>query len=1060
MNSQEEKWISDTGKSFPNADEPFGYNEASKNSSASTQTTIENLLSVSLEEAISAKPYTYDNITGVDSFDTTKPKIYGNTETHTKYIDSWVSYSSIYPNQRITGEFRRQPTALPYKGYSLDSVVTIHSVLAINPALDNTFDGLYIEYSANYVLKKIIVPYQQFQSKKLLDCFIGVCKSSKHSVKTANEYLYELICSVRWKFIAIPSLPGWKWVTVDGINQQFRYILFASNHVLNPRLLEFMPDAVRKRKLFDHYPSGEKIIWNCEKALPASGTLNIVFILRITSLFLSWFAVQGIFSKQIFILESSESADADILTAMIKTEDYESLQTHSLSLSRKECFNELNSVNDGTIVFRDTLSDRERKLHSDSLKCIHDFVQNTSGKETYAENFITVISSDVSKWLPSEKVLCLSFENKEIEIGCNAVMLQNIMGEFDSFLINYVKINIKIFQEFFIKNMKEIPQTFPENLPEDRKNLYIMMMFVFNFMNQIFLKPMFSDKDKDAMIEFLCEKNDANTYQRIQNDFISAVNECIRNRKIKIVDRKKNQFFEKHTHTAVAMDNILGFEPETIQEIIIPMMQHTVAFSNLINALVDGKILYAPEKNHHNRRHSIQMKDAEGKPNEIHVYSIDRNVLAENVRQRIDNLSQAAFLLERDEIPEEDFLPMIQCDGRIVGKLMRYKDEEDNSIFISGQMNAGKSYALIQRAVFLKELGHRVIIFDAKGSFTRERLCDALTEDSEELPFRFYDAAFLKGIGHGIIPSDTEGLFIPEKVWNQLTKDSEGKSVGFHNYNIERVGIPVDLFHLERKNRNTDTSILEKILSAGVGTLSKIQLKTLRKAASDLLTVVNPNENLQIEDILKMLDEKGPYSVHAQLEQLFSELSKLESPFYSTWEEFFKAHNGIIIFSIKPVAGQINSQFFDMILASLYQFQSSYFSIPLHIIIDEIRSQNVSQNSPLWSVVAEGRKFHMSVSCADQEYIASRNDRVGGLTGKFRNKIIMSPTTDSETAAAGILGYGNRKRRVFDAMEQGDCIVKLFCYNKEKRCNQYVTISGKICSYRDYQSFMKDKKTE
>ena len=66
-----------------------------------------------------------------------------------------------------------------------------------------------------------------------------------------------------------------------------------------------------------------------------------------------------------------------------------------------------------------------------------------------------------------------------------------------------------------------------------------MVMFVFNFMNQIFLKSMFSEEDKVAVIEFLCEKNDIDTYQRIRDDFIFAVNECIRNRKIKIIDRKK-----------------------------------------------------------------------------------------------------------------------------------------------------------------------------------------------------------------------------------------------------------------------------------------------------------------------------------------------------------------------------------------------------------------------------------------------------------------------------------------------------------------------------------------
>jgi len=139
--------------------------------------------------------------------------------------------------------------------------------------------------------------------------------------------------------------------------------------------------------------------------------------------------------------------------------------------------------------------------------------------------------------------------------------------------------------------------------------------------------------------------------------------------------------------------------------------------------------------------------------------------------------------------------------------------------------------------------------------------------------------------------------------------------------------------------------------------------------------------------------------------------------------------------------------------------QSRNFDIPLDLIMDEIPLEIVSNTSPLWEIVTAGRNYHMSFCCATQEYSASKNDRVGKLMGKIRNKVFFNPTSESETAVASALRYGDKKKKLFDVMGRGDCILKAMCYSHEEGRNNYISISGKICSYEKWQSFLSGNDT-
>ncbi len=749
--------------------------------------------------------------------------------------------------------------------------------------------------------------------------------------------------------------------------------------------------------------------------------LKLVWALRTASLFLSLFSDNGINVKQVLVLEPSPNVSAENLIAMMKTQDYGSISSLPLTLSdsptsaRKKYSMMLNQTSDGTVVFRDITLDNDKGSASIATNCIINDIMCTNGAEHSLHHLITVVSPYASRWFPQDTVLRLSFDDMGMQFDHDVdnSMLSEIAEAFDSILIQRVQDNPNLFYSCLNDS---IVKMVPDAIPDNRRGLYKMLMTMYCLVSKIFEMSLFTEQNISVLVEMLSEVED-DICSRISSEFVDAVNECIRNQTIRLVDKRLCENYKMGTNTAIATDNILGLEPETIAEVIMPLMRHRVSFRNLIDALSCEDILYAPEKEHHNNRHKIPMT-IEGRRTNIHVYSIYRNYLDEDVRQKIDNLPVQKYQLDRMSVPPADYLPMLLCNGQIVGKLMRYADEEDNSIFITGQMGSGKTYALAQRAALLADLNHHVVILDHMGTFSYQRMCKMLPQS-----------------------------FVDQHVY-------------FHC--VENKGIPVDLFYVNGDNLNTDRSVLNGVFSAGLGELSSSKANELSEMVSTFLPTSKLGEEKQSftsEQILQFLkNEKGnDGKFRTQLRTLAREISDYTMS-GDSWDQFFSKHGKISVISMEQSA-ETEISLINMLFQTLYKYQSRNFDIPLDLIMDEIPLEIVSNTSPLWKIVTAGRNYHISFCCATQEYSASKNDRVGKLMGKIHNKVFFNPTSESETAVASALRYGDKKKKLFDAMGRGDCILKAMCYSHEEGKNKYITISGKICSYEKWQSFLSGNDT-
>ncbi len=950
------------------------------------------------------------------------PYMYGEKcdSIEAKRITSWIPYSPRQvPNYGGSRRDIIDKTAQMNRYNSLKAVVSIRSVLAINPRKDNSFEKLVIWYDIDGLPTKGTVSFREFSEHKFVDTLIGV-KAKKGMKMLANEYLYDLICDAQWFFVTLPTFPGWKRIPVISNNQIEEKLLFFMDDSVGPSLLEYASEAIRTRRYRVVNGEQKHSYYYYTKAVPQHPMLKLVWALRTASLFLSLFSDNGINVKQVLVLEPSPNVSAENLIAMMKTQDYGSSSSLPLTLSdsptsaRKKYSMMLNQTSDGTVVFRDITLDNDKGSASIATNCIINDIMCTNGAEHSLHHLITVVSPYASRWFPQDTVLRLSFDDVSMQFDhdVDSSMLSSIAEAFDSILIQRVQDDPKLFYSCL---NADIVKMIPDSIPDNRRGLYKMLMTIQSLVSKIFETSLFTEQNISVLVEMLSEVED-DICSRISSEFVDAVNECIRNQTIRLVDKRLCENYKMGTNTAIATDNILGLEPETIAEVIMPLMRHRVSFRNLIDALSCEDILYAPEKEHHNSRHKIPMT-IEGRRTNIHVYSIYRNYLDEDVRQKIDNLPVQKYQLDRMSVPPADYLPMLLCNGQIVGKLMRYADEEDNSIFITGQMGSGKTYALAQRAALLADLNHRIIIFDFMGTFTYQRMC-------KMLPKSFVD-----------------------------------QNVYFHN--IESEGLPVNLFNLKGENRKVDRGVLMGVFSAGIDQLTSSQVDELTDIIHTFIPIHKSGEEAKpeftSEQILQFLKKDYVGELCSKLRSIARGISEYTMS-GDSWDQFFSKHGKISVISMEQSVETV-IPLINMLFESLYNYQFKNHNIPLNVIMDEMPSDIILKITPLQKIIYAGRNYHMSFCSATQQYNAARNDKVGRLMGKIRNKIFFNPTSESETAVASALRYGDKKKKLFDAMGRGDCILKAMCYSHEEGKNNYITISGKICSYEKWQSFLSGNDT-
>lgn len=452
-------------------------------------------------------------------------------------------------------------------------------------------------------------------------------------------------------------------------------------------------------------------------------------------------------------------------------------------------------------------------------------------------------------------------------------------------------------------------------------------------------------------------------------------------------------------NTIIINKDRLFLEQSVIDTLIKPALKITKHHSVLFKALDTAGYLYKTN----GYQCPLEIMDKSGNSQLLRTYCFESKILSNaNYKAIFAPLNQEneSFLMDCRECIPEYFLPLAATtDGKVAGRILRKEDEENNHILITGVGGYGKSYALCRIASHLAELGHKVIAFDSTGSFTRARL---------------------------------EKMFSEDYINNHIS---------FHNIATDK--LPIDVFNINNDQMYIDT--IAGILVAGTKDLPTLQLDKLKALLLELKYEESVITAHSIGSKLKRTQSVKPLRNH--IASLLDAIDTFSSGIlFHSWKEFFDKHNNFIIISAPVVFSTDRNPLFDVLLASLFNYQQNSIEQPVDFLVDELQKENLSSDSPLEQIIAVGRNYRISVIAATQHYKLS--GRLKTIIGNIDTKIFLKPTTDSEAAVLKFLDIPSLKPEYLKGMNRGDCIISGKLYDQTLDSNRHGVVLGSILDYQ------------
>ncbi len=889
-------------------------------------------------------------------------------------------------------------------------IIVINSVTVVNPEENGTFEAIAVDYVSGDFKGSTIIPYNDFVNKHLLPYFKEIVKYSVCKDKDLCELLFAFIHRTPKKLaVTLPKRTGW-YMGYDPSNPSGLH--FIQSRFFPPVFSEYLSDGIKNRQLILTNRNPDQINADLVALLPKHWKFKFVWVMHIASLLLTLFSWAGIEPTQMLVLTSSDNVLTNLLISLIKTNRYNSLSTMSLNASRKEIKRLLDETNDGVALFRDSQPFDEEKNTINAIRYIKDDLLHTDGIEDYAKHLTVLISAWPSQTIEDDEMLLLSFDDVTISDD-EPVRIQKIVGEFDYAFISYIMQHPHYVKDSIMRYINDLQWSKSRSDDKNRANMFVLFSVTERLLREHWGLSLFSEGE---LYQYLClfDSNEAygDRSQVIVKEFISVSNELIRDGTLKLVDRKHSSVLENVTNTLVVMDNTLAFAPETMEKIILPRMTTVKRRKALIKALEDCSCLYGTLR----KKQPITRKNENGDPFIYRPYGIDRSIFADDVIQRMEGLSMGEYFCDKDEVPFSDFLPLVINNDRIAGKRMKFSGRENNIVFVTGMSGYGKSYTLAQLVAYLAEMRHRVIIFDSSNSFNDQDL-------QFFLPFEFIQ-----------------------------------EHITIHDLRNQK--IPVNLLaYDDTLSRAENVDEIANILFAPVEFSSPTQFNVLK---TTLLNSQNEEsqlnlKNLQAQELVDVLRSNGRTKLLEWLEANLMEISEygMEN---QRWEELFEQSQRVVIIRTGVKHGKRGNPIFDMLLAKLYNHQMNHPDEPLDIVIDELGDQNTTAESPIRSIVTKARKANTAFIGATQNYLPDGTS-IGETMCQAKTQIFLKPSPKSENAVADTLRYGKKKKSHFDAMKTLDVIVKSDFYSKEQGMNTPSIVSGKICSYEKWQSFLSGNDT-
>lgn len=170
----------------------------------------------------------------------------------------------------------------------------------------------------------------------------------------------------------------------------------------------------------------------------------------------------------------------------------------------------------------------------------------------------------------------------------------------------------------------------------------------------------------------------------------------------------------------------------------------------------------------------------------------------------------------------------------------------------------------------------------------------------------------------------------------------------------------------------------------------------------------------------------------------------------------FTENNKVIIINLGNEVGNSTHQLLGIMVSSVFRWQMTHDSRFLSITVDELMDQNLSKNSPLNTIITEGKKFHTALIGATQDYFNQGSSYLD--TMKQANIKSFCRPGKSEDRIAQKLGYSNASTAGFNKFKAGDVIIEGDFYNKELQMNTATILKGRVVDFIETPLYEKFKK--
>ena len=145
-----------------------------------------------------------------------------------------------------------------------------------------------------------------------------------------------------------------------------------------------------------------------------------------------------------------------------------------------------------------------------------------------------------------------------------------------------------------------------------------------------------------------------------------------------------------------------------------------------------------------------------------------------------------------------------------------------------------------------------------------------------------------------------------------------------------------------------------------------------------------------------------------------------------------------------PNVGEVVNQLIDLMLASFFNWRMTNSNDNyIHLFLDEIQSQNLYDDGSICRFLKEGRKYHVSLNCATQEYAIDHKD-VCRISRQAATKVFFKPDEDSLSLVAKSLYFKPNNYDRLINLKKFECIVKGEFFNFTSQACEETTLQGTI----------------